>query len=366
MDLLDLRTVLTAKLLMVANLNAKPAAEGPRVDSDADGLTDAEEELLGTLVGTADSDGDGIGDRVEVFAGLNPAVPDMPSACEGVNPAADTDLDGLSDCDEKLLGTDPTLVDTDGDGLPDRMEVLLQTDYLNRDAEADSDGDGVNNGDEILQHSDPRSTDTRAHLSFGYRYEIEDEGFLRELFATNPKKITGVGILELSEGTTPGVGTMRYNPLDRSLSWQDANDDKPGRSVVVGQGGEFWLPSGSYAEIQGSTGKRIKVEISAVDLGPEQQTEPIRVIFRDRQCLSYSIRNVQLVETQELDDGTVAGTNKLLMYFAQSPEERITVPGPFRMAQIPVIFRPPDQRSPDEAIIGVRNDEFVRANLGAP
>jgi len=41
-------------------------------DDDGDGLTDAEEETLGTLPGVADTDGDGVDDGVEVVLGFSP------------------------------------------------------------------------------------------------------------------------------------------------------------------------------------------------------------------------------------------------------------------------------------------------------
>ena len=37
--------------------------------------------------------------------------------------ATDTDGDGLTDCEEGVLGTNPTVADTDGDGLSDGQEV---------------------------------------------------------------------------------------------------------------------------------------------------------------------------------------------------------------------------------------------------
>jgi len=61
--------------------------------------------------------------------------------------ATDADLDGLSDAQEKQLGTDPNKSDTDGDGLLDRQEVnIFKTDPT----KADSDGDGVKDIDEVL------------------------------------------------------------------------------------------------------------------------------------------------------------------------------------------------------------------------
>ncbi len=359
-NVLGLRTVLASKLLIAANLNAIPGPDGPVLDSDGDGLSDAEEETTGTLPTLADTDGDGVTDNVEIFSGLDPVTAEVPTACMAVAIGADQDLDGLTDCDELLLGTEPTLVDSDGDGLPDLLEVVGSIDYVAPDAEVDTDGDGVNNGDEIAQHSDPRSTDVRNHLPFGYRYEIDDEGFTTELFGEDPTSITGVSFVSLSGGTTPGLGTLTYNGQEQTLAWQDADDPMAGSRVAVGAGGTFELESSSFAEVQGDDGKKVTVFVDAAELSPMSFTEKIRVIYRNRQCLSYTIRNIRLVETQELDDGTPAGSNDIRIFFAEMPEGRFRAPGPFRMAQIPVTYRPPAERDPPEAILEVLNDEFVR------
>lgn len=63
----------------------------------------------------------------------------------------DTDGDGLTDADELALGTDPAVGDTDVDRLGDADEVALGTDPL----AADSDVDGYFDGDEVNEGSDP-------------------------------------------------------------------------------------------------------------------------------------------------------------------------------------------------------------------
>ena len=98
-------------------------------DTDGDGLTDEEEEALGTDPLDPDTDGDGVSDGDEVALGTDPLDPD-------------TDGDGLSDGDEVALGTDPLDPDTDGDGLSDGDEVALGTDPL----DPDTDGDGIPDG----------------------------------------------------------------------------------------------------------------------------------------------------------------------------------------------------------------------------
>jgi subtilisin-like proprotein convertase family protein len=68
------------------------------------------------------------------------AQDDPYSQCTDEEKATDTDNDLLTDCQERLLGTDPNNRDTDGDGLWDGWEVLrLGTDPLHQD----TDGDGI-------------------------------------------------------------------------------------------------------------------------------------------------------------------------------------------------------------------------------
>jgi outer membrane protein OmpA-like peptidoglycan-associated protein len=70
----------------------------------------------------------------------------------------DSDGDGLTDAEERQLGTDPFNPDTDGDGLSDWEEVRIYgTDPLN----PDSDYDGLTDGAEVhVYKTDPRKADT--------------------------------------------------------------------------------------------------------------------------------------------------------------------------------------------------------------
>ena len=83
-------------------------------DDDGDGLSNADEQALGTDPASPDTDGDGIPDADEVRIGTNPAVADA---------NADPDGDGLYNIEEFLHGTNPRNPDTDGDGCPDGQEV---------------------------------------------------------------------------------------------------------------------------------------------------------------------------------------------------------------------------------------------------
>ena len=366
-NLLGNRVTYHAKLLLASNTNVVPGPDGPQIDSDADGIPDDEEIELGTSPTNPDTSGDGITDLVKILAGLDPVeTEEEPFPGCGILPEPDFDstADGLTDCDNRVLGTDPTLLDTSGDGMPDRLEATFGTNYLRADAHLDYDGDGVPNGEEIRQHTDPRSADTDKHLTYGYRYEIQDEGFVRELRAQRPREVTGIDITHISDGTTPGIGDIFFDPDERTLRWMDASDDDPGPAASLDDEQPLHLPSGSWAPEQGDDGRFIEVEITAENLLPVTSTnEQIRIVFRDRQCLRYTIRNIKLVPTLELDDGTPAGTNNILLFFAQAPDGRMDVPSPYRIASIPVHFDPPNPRNPPDALIEVADEQFVRPRL---
>lgn len=87
---------------------------GVILDTDADGLSDADEAIYGTNPLNPDTDGDGLLDGTEV---------DLAIAGSCLDPLnADSDGDTLFDGTEVALGTDPCNVDTDGDGLPDALD----------------------------------------------------------------------------------------------------------------------------------------------------------------------------------------------------------------------------------------------------
>lgn len=136
------------------------------LDTDTDGLSDGEEIARGTNPRVGDSDGDGVGDGLEVEAyGSDPLAVDsdgdgLGDAAEvlvGTSPIlADTDGDGLSDSAEQTVGANPLLKDTDGDGAPDGEEVAAGSNPLVRD----SDGDGLLDGQELNAGSSPTLVDT--------------------------------------------------------------------------------------------------------------------------------------------------------------------------------------------------------------
>lgn len=199
-------------------------------DSDGDGLTDGMEILAGTDPRNADADNDGISDAVEVAANLNPL-------------RTDTDQDGISDAEEIRLGLDPLSGDTDGDGDSDSVELRLGNgdasaatdpavmvpdadgngfpDFLEAQYEVgasatrnlpdgrqievratmvDSDNDGVSDLVEIKRGMDPRAAD-----SDGDGLTDAEEV---QIFGTDPNILT-----EPEEAYRPRVAMQTYRPV---------------------------------------------------------------------------------------------------------------------------------------------------------
>lgn len=99
--------------------------------------------LAATAVVEGDVDQDGLSDEQEKRIGTDPQKPD-------------TDGDGLRDGDELLVyGTDPLKQDTDGDVLWDGQEVSI---YKTDPKKSDTDGDGIPDGVEVTTGTDPLAT----------------------------------------------------------------------------------------------------------------------------------------------------------------------------------------------------------------
>lgn len=119
-------------------------------DSDYDGLPDSFEQdaknyaVYGTNWLFADTLGNNYSDLLKVRMNLAAAQQASMPICN--NPGIDTDGDGLTDCEEILLGTDPTQADHDLDGIPDGLELRYGSNPLDlNDAYTAITGDGISN-----------------------------------------------------------------------------------------------------------------------------------------------------------------------------------------------------------------------------
>lgn len=164
---------------------------GCEIDPDEDGLTNCEEEKLGTNPEKADSDGDGLKDGEEIEKYNSDPL------------NSDTDGDKLKDGEEvNSYQTSPTKVDSDDDGLNDFAEVVTyKSDPLNDD----TDGDSLKDGAEVNTHkTSPTKADTDG--------DKLNDGEEINKYKTNPLKAdTDKGSID--DYTEVNRGT---NPLDAS------------------------------------------------------------------------------------------------------------------------------------------------------
>ncbi|MEE9432163.1 MAG: OmpA family protein [Melioribacteraceae bacterium] len=185
-------------------------------DADNDGLTEREEKELGTDPNVADTDGDGLNDGDEVKKYNTDPL------------ATDSDKDGLNDYEEVVkYNTDPNSVDTDGDELNDYAEVKNHKTDPNK---KDTDGDTLGDGYEVNKYkTNPAKKDT------------DDDGLgdFAELdkHKTNPSNADtdGDGLndgIEINnfnsdpnKADTDGGGTNDYSEYNRKTDPHNPDDD---------------------------------------------------------------------------------------------------------------------------------------------
>lgn len=177
------------------------------LDSDSDGLTDAEEGEFGTQKNNPDSDSDGFTDGFEVENGFSPSDPAshplIPFPLSGTvaeqrSGVGDSDGDGLTDLYEEEVGLNPDLGDTDGDGVSDGSELLNGTDARSSDTSffPDSDGDSLTDQSEARLGTSPQLADTD-------RDGLDDERELLLGFDPRSPDSDGNGLIDSWESRAP-------------------------------------------------------------------------------------------------------------------------------------------------------------------
>jgi len=362
-DLRSTKNVFIKKSLLAVNLNARPVGDTLKVDSDIDGIPDDEETIGGCPDPyKKDTDGDGLGDGLErslTSQGLDPCVATVVPTCANFPVDQDLDSDLLTDCEEILLHTEPTLFDSDADGYPDLVEFLYGTNYLQPDAQRDDDYDGVTNATELSEHTDPRSNDARTRSELAYLYRLVNLGVAPILIIQKTRMITGVTVDSITPRVAPGPSVLLFQPgSPPMLAWQDSLDPNNfGPLVPIEGDGQYVLQSGTSVPGDPNQERALTVTVVFQLLPPNQITETLQIRETEHECTDFRIRNITLVHARPGQPNE--GVNEILTYFSEVPSLSPDSPGIFRVARTPVTYIPPSFKDPDVADLKVEDYQFV-------
>jgi hypothetical protein len=360
---------LVLRQISVMNTNTLLRGKAPVADSDGDGLSDAEETALGTDPLNPDSDGDGVGDGIEKRLAtpgseFDPLLFAQFRQCLILTDVtADHDLDGLNDCEEAVLRTDPYLVDSDRDGVPDLVEVRLGGNPLVDDRLVDSDMDGIANGDEVTRGLDPWTNDSSRDLAYGYQYRTSDELETHRVEATPTEPFPGVRIIEVKPGTSTvwalrltGERPARLVFAEGANALPDGAEDDPMSSVLpLSSLGDYVLTSPEGGVL------KVRVDPDNLPVAGSPSLD-VRVLLRTttRTCFKMDVRNVTLVETAELPAGRPGrGWNMIRVYLGEVPLDSPTAHTIVKSITVPVRFVAPDQKTPNRAFIHLTDEDFL-------
>ncbi|MFZ1984682.1 MAG: hypothetical protein WAU91_09740 [Desulfatitalea sp.] len=197
------------KFMVAYNFNVVPGTDTLLPDSDGDGLADqvelhpASPNWPPTDPTRADTDGDGLSDLFELRENNNDS--NFDPTVHGGNCTqyllpngvyADTDYDGLNDCEEFLLTLNQFHPDTDADGIPDSVEYFTGTNPRYAQTTQDMDYDGSVDWIETQRHTNVGVNDPKVRERFSYAYRVADQGIEPQL---------------TSEGTLTNVRRYDFN-----------------------------------------------------------------------------------------------------------------------------------------------------------
>ncbi|MBI4822062.1 MAG: hypothetical protein HY791_37740 [Deltaproteobacteria bacterium] len=382
------QAVFQRRQLIATNRNARSTGFGLAVDTDGDGLTDEVELDLGTSIRLIDTDEDNLNDRLEHVlrsVGLDPLRHERddpagawPAECplpgspnpNAFPPSLDQDGDGLTDCEEILLRSDPTLFDSDSDGVPDPLEFRYGTNLIANDGKEDKEADGFANIDEYRYHLDPLSKDRS--LDDAYRYQFRNEEQKMVVAFTQPYQVTGVEIIRASQESRDGRGTVSFVPPPdvtlpvspenpAGLTWHDPGDESgpEGAEIVVDHDGRYTLPSADFVEGDPAADYSIEVDVITEILPKERKRTDVRLRASLRQCFDFEIKHIQLVDTASAADTGVAGVNYVDLFLSEVPTNNPGSYGVFRAATVPAYLNPdPRQRDP-QPTVELASEDFL-------
>ncbi len=196
--------------IFLLNPNVRADVNGQlQIDSDGDGLFDNEEIALGTDPHRARTNGYCLDSFMahEAYASRCKAM----VASRSCDPTLDSDGDGLNECEEMLLGTDPFDFDTDGDGIPDLYEWIYGYNPLSGDVEKDNNGDGFTNMYNFARGLGPVADVQRLTPTVMANYDVNFLG--REKMDGNNARETWVESYQVILKNLP---VMEMDPTDES------------------------------------------------------------------------------------------------------------------------------------------------------
>ncbi|MET1002974.1 MAG: hypothetical protein ABWZ15_14275 [Acidimicrobiia bacterium] len=192
----------------------KPAPTAPKKpDTDGDGLSDEEERRLGTNPRLKDTDFDGVMDKAELRLKTDPQD-------------WDSDHDGQGDGLEIAIGrTDPSWYDrrfpvevSDGERQPtpadpdgDRLDATKEQRFGTKADDPDSDGDGLGDWVELVSHSNPNRAYSQGANDKTTDLDDVESGLeaIRQEAIDNPGVEPGIYL--------PGGGRMIWGPAERQV-----------------------------------------------------------------------------------------------------------------------------------------------------
>lgn len=259
------------------------------LDKDNDGLTNAQEYWLGTVVSNDDSDGDGQKDGSEWQAGMNPlsldsdgdGMSDAYEVANGLNPLRndtmeDADFDGITNLAEFTAGTKANSADSNSDGVSDYRQIngkgfwKAQYDKNNRFI-----GQLFDNGMSIVQGYDANSNPTRQILRQGA--DKDGDGLLDIWEVANgldPNSATGAN--GIGDADNDGVSNLQEyvaNTDPKSAASKATND-----GTVIATSSAFpWTPTNYVMGTGQLDGSGIEEVIISGDGNPGGVTNVLKI-----------------------------------------------------------------------------------------
>ncbi|MCC6277853.1 MAG: hypothetical protein IT289_08075 [Oligoflexia bacterium] len=225
----------------VTNLASVVGSDGTFLpDEDLDGLSnDLEQDLnlqklfgIGPAHPDSDVNHDGFGDFTIFRLGITTANQSGLPPC--VDRLADTDKDGLKDCEELILGTVKSNPDTDDDGVPDGVEWRARLNPRYNDAALDPDVDGLSNLNEVRQNSPPAFTNSLIINPFGvplYQYDLQTK--VSDFGVCYDLEISNIPVMNIKTGTVNEDGQGAANVVQIMVVEKDGVQSRIQKMTVV-------------------------------------------------------------------------------------------------------------------------------------